>query len=363
MTDVAVVGAEHPCRSLARRPRFTGRPGLAGHGGRGVSGRRSVARLGQRRSFRLNHAQGVAFGAGLLAVIAIVAIAEIAVSIAETVLPRPVVPGTVLLRPVVTGTVVTGTVITGTVITGTVITGSVIPGSVVTGTVVSRAVIPRTIIPGAIITVTGAIVVAGTIVSLPLVPLTVVPGTVVAEVSRLALTFKAILAVAATLGAGLFALAAVGLRFVLTALGAAVLVLEIDVVAGNELVPVHDLGHRTLRLHGAQGAEIVLGVLEVVLGQDPVAGGTRVAGELLVLLVHVLRGAANLHPVGPVGIERPVGVVLRLAAAATAVSSATAAAIPAPLTFHTLEISHASVDLLQTLPGRTTVSSGGLLLL
>ena len=364
MADVTVVGAEHPGRSLARRP------GLSGHGGHSVSGRRSIARLGQRCGFRLDHAQGVAFGAGLLAVAAVVAIvavafAKIAVTIAEAVLAGPVVS-----RPVVPGTVLLWPVVTRAIVTRAIVSGAIIPRPVVPGAIIARTIIPRAVVPGPVIAVTGAVVVPRPVISLPVFPGTivarpVVSGPVVAEVSTLALTlaFEAVLTVTAALGAGLFALAAIGFRIVLPTFGAAVLVLEIDVVAGDELVPVHDLGHRALRLHGAQGAEIVFGVLKVVFGQDPVAGGTGVAGELLVLLVHMLGGAANLHPVGPVGIESPVGVVLRLAAAATAVSSATAAAIPAPLTFHTLEISHASVDLLQTLPGRTTVSSGGLLLL
>ena len=50
----------------------------------------------------------------------------------------------------------------------------------------------------------------------------------------------------------------------------AAFVLEIDVVAGSELVSPDDLADRPLRLHGAQDAEIVLGVLQIVLRQHPV---------------------------------------------------------------------------------------------
>src|SRR5207302_9328672 len=82
--------------------------------------------------------------------------------------------------------------------------------------------------------------------------------------------------------------------------------------------------------------EVVLRVLQIVLGEHPVAGGAGVARQLLVLLIDVLGGAADLDPVRPVGIEGAVGVVLRLAAAA----SAATAAIAAPLTLHTLDISH-----------------------
>ncbi len=123
---------------------------------------------------------------------------------------------------------------------------------------------------------------------------------------------------------------------------AAALVLEVDVDARGEGVAPDDLGGWTLRLHRPQQAEIVFGVLQIVLGQHPVARRGGVARELLVLFEHVLGVPANLHAVGPVGIEGPIGVVLRLSAAATATAAATAAtaAITAALPFHALEISH-----------------------
>jgi hypothetical protein len=121
-------------------------------------------------------------------------------------------------------------------------------------------------------------------------------------------------------------------------LGGGAFVLEIDVEAGDELVAADDVGHRALRLHGAHDPEIVLGVLQVVLGQDPVAGRLGVAGELLVLLINVLGGAAHLHAVGPVRIERPVYVVLRLAAAAA--TAATTVTVAVTLALYTFEISH-----------------------
>ena len=81
----------------------------------------------------------------------------------------------------------------------------------------------------------------------------------------------------------------------------------------------------------------MLGVLEVVLTQHPVAGRIRVAGQLLVLLEDVLGVAAHLHAVGAVRIESSIGVVrLRLAAAAAAATTPIAPA----LALHTLEISH-----------------------
>src|SRR5262249_14087951 len=89
-------------------------------------------------------------------------------------------------------------------------------------------------------------------------------------------------------------------------LGLGGLVLEVDVEAGGELVAAEDLGSGPLRLHGAQQAEIVLCVLQVILGQHPVAGRRGVAGELLVLFEHVLGVAPHLDAFGAVGIEGPV---------------------------------------------------------
>src|SRR5690606_12638304 len=113
-----------------------------------------------------------------------------------------------------------------------------------------------------------------------------------------------------------------------------------DVEARRELVAAQDLARRALRLHGAQQAEIVLGVLQVVLGEDAVAGRAGVARQLLVLFEDVLRVAAHLHAVRAVGVESAVRVLLlRLAAAA-------GAAITATLTLHTLEISLCAVTVL-----------------
>jgi len=58
----------------------------------------------------------------------------------------------------------------------------------------------------------------------------------------------------------------------------------------------------------------VLGVLQVVLGQNPIAGGMGVTRELLIFLVDVLGGAANLDVVGPLESKARFGVVLRPAA-------------------------------------------------
>ena len=74
-----------------------------------------------------------------------------------------------------------------------------------------------------------------------------------------------------------------------------------------------DLG--LLRLLGrGDDAEIVLGVLEIVLGHDAVAGGLRIAGELQVLLGDMGGVAAHLH-VGAVTLVVATQRVAVLAAA------------------------------------------------
>jgi hypothetical protein len=94
-----------------------------------------------------------------------------------------------------------------------------------------------------------------------------------------------------------------------------------------------DVGRGPIRLHGAQDAEIVLGVLQVVLGQHPVARDGRVTRQLLVLFEDAWAAPRTLTPSGPFESNARLALcLLRLAAAA--------AAIAAALTLHTLEISH-----------------------
>src|SRR6185312_1255588 len=169
----------------------------------------------------------------------------------------------------------------------------------------------------------------------PLIPLAIVPLPVVALAVLALAAVVALALVALPRPLALALLTAIGLRLRRLLGRLAALVLEVDVVAGRELVATDDLADRTLRLHGAQDPEVVLGVLQVVLRQHAVAGRRGVARQLLVLFVDVLGCAAHLHAVRPVRIERAVGVVLGLAAAATTTATAVA------LTLHPLEISHA----------------------
>ena len=70
-----------------------------------------------------------------------------------------------------------------------------------------------------------------------------------------------------------------------------------------------------LRRH--DDAIVMLGVLEIALGRDHVAGGERVAGERHVFLGDMRRGAPDLH-VGPVQFIVPRQWILGLAATAAA---------------------------------------------
>src|SRR5690606_939125 len=117
------------------------------------------------------------------------------------------------------------------------------------------------------------------------------------------------------------------------------LVLEVDVEALSGQLALGDLGHRPRRLQGAQNAEIVLGVLGVVLGENAVAGGGGVARQLHVALIDGLRVAANLDVLGALGVPRTVRIGgVGVAAARLPVASA--------LTLHALEISHRTLPCL-----------------
>ena len=227
--------------------------------------------------------------------------------------------GSVIARPVVTGAIIPRTIVTWAIITISVaipiavvvaaktlaIPGPVVARTVVTGTIIAVAVLTGAIIPWAI---------------LARLPISTVARTVL-------IADLAILGGITGGGGGLVS----GQRLSLTGL-----VLEIDVVAGREVVPAENLACRPVRLDGAQEAEIVFGVLEVVFPQDPVAGGVGVSRQLLVFFKDVLRVAPHLHALGAVGIEGPVGVLRGLHIAA----AAAAASIAPTLALHTLEISH-----------------------
>ena len=268
------------------------------------------------------------------------------------ILARPLIPGALFSRPLVLGALVLGALFHGALIPGPVVTrgvlAAVIPrpiipvartivalppaittaaairaGPVVARTIIPRAFVARTVIPGAII--------PRPIISGPILPGPILPRAFVA-IPRLPLSTIAVEAVIAGLD---LTGARVHLHGLLTAL-----ILEINVIARGELVSAQDLADRTVWLDGAKQAEVMLCVLEVVLPQDAIASGVRVARQLLVFFENVLRIAAHLDAFRAVGVEGAIGVLLWLTAAAGAATAATPVA-PA-LALHTLEISHNS---------------------
>ena len=99
-----------------------------------------------------------------------------------------------------------------------------------------------------------------------------------------------------------------------------------------------------LLLRRGDQAQIVLGVLEVVLGGDRIAGGLGVARKLQILLGDVVSGAADLH-LRAVRLVNPRQWIVMMTAAAAAATAATAVialvAVP-PSHALVLTVSHSS---------------------
>ena len=124
----------------------------------------------------------------------------------------------------------------------------------------------------------------------------------------------------------------------------AVLIFEIDIEARRNRITSENFSRRTVRLNRPQEPEIVLGMLQIVFGQNPVTRRRRVTGQLLVLFEDVLGMAANLDPIRAIGFEGSVGVLLRLT---TAAGIATAGPTAATLPLHSFEISYLVGDLVR----------------
>jgi hypothetical protein len=125
----------------------------------------------------------------------------------------------------------------------------------------------------------------------------------------------------------------VGLRFAGLALLlriAGLLLLAFLAIAPTQVVA---MGEAT---HGLDDAVVVVGVLPVGLGHDAVARGSRLAGQRLVFVEHLVGVAADTH-VRPAAIEDlvPIGRAVRIVVTAAVlllvmlVTTATAAAIAA----------------------------------
>ena len=243
-------------------------------------------------------------------------------------------PRTLLPRTFVTGALLTGTVVTHAIFTRPVIALAVIARTVVA----TRPVIALTIIPGTVVATRTVIPVAPAVAAaftLRAAAVAIVAFTALAVVTGTVAVLVAVAALVARLGLAVLALAVVGVGFGGRGGLSPALVLEVDVEAVGELVAAEDLARRTRGLHGPHDPEVMLGMLQVVLGQHAVAARRRVTGELLVLFENVLGVAAHLDAVGAVRIESPVRVLLLRLATATA-------SIAAALTLHTLKISHSS---------------------
>lgn len=229
--------------------------------------------------------------------------------IARPILARPVVFRPLVSRPLVSGAIISWAIISWALIAPRTITAALAVGAAV---------------------IAIAVVVAGTLVARP------VPGSIIARLLPVswALLAVAVASLPAFRRVAGFSGGCVG-GF---GLGLGAFVFEIDVETGGEVVAAEDFTGRAGGLHGPKKAEIVFGVLQIVLAENPVAGGRRVPGQLLIFLENVLGVAAHFGPFGTIGIEGSVGVLrLRLAAAS---ATPAAAAVAAALTLHTLEISH-----------------------
>jgi hypothetical protein len=136
------------------------------------------------------------------------------------------------------------------------------------------------------------------------------------------------------IGIGLIAAFCKGFA-ILCALGLLPLLIAIHVVVVSLVLR---LRRRLRRLHGADEPEIMVSVLEVVLAQDSIARTRGVARKLQVALKDHRRRTADFG-LGPVALQRAVGVLMATATTATtaviAVMSTTARpTAAAPLTLH-----------------------------
>jgi hypothetical protein len=89
--------------------------------------------------------------------------------------------------------------------------------------------------------------------------------------------------------------------------------------------------------HRLDHAEVVIGVLPIGFGHDPIARRRRLAGQRLVLVEHLVRvaadpdiGTAAVEDLVPVG--RPVRIVMLLVMMTAASAAATTATAARPLT-------------------------------
>src|SRR5262245_60519163 len=137
-------------------------------------------------------------------------------------------------------------------------------------------------------------------------------AAVAAIVAAAALTEIAALAEIATLAH----LVAAGLGALVVAFVSAFVPARLAIAAVGPLALMAAMLRAHLRLRGHDDAIVVLGVLEIALGRNHVAGRERIAGERHVFLGDMRRRAPDLH-VGAVRFVVPRQWILGLAAAAS----------------------------------------------
>ena len=244
-------------RGLQEGGRLAGRPVLAAQHTLALAGlvrRGRGLRRGQRRRLRLDDAERVAIGA-----LATVTIApELAAAALAIVLPVVLIAAIIALEATLA---VALTAITLAAITLGPVALAPIGAAVVLAVLALLAIVARTVVAALAL-----------LAEIPIFPRAVVALTVITlgAVVALPVIALAVVTLPRTLALPLLAVGSLGLGALLAAL--ATLFLEVDVVAGRETVAANDLADWTLRLHGAQHAEVMLGVLQVVLGQHAVAG-------------------------------------------------------------------------------------------
>jgi hypothetical protein len=174
-------------------------------------------------------------------------------------------------------------------------------------------------------------------------PVTVAAATTTAEAILAALGVLLMLrTLLLELAFRLLALAARGFGFAaLGAFGLRRFIFSVEIRLVGEAVLLHWGRHR--RLHLAQEAEIVLGVLEEIFRRHPVAGRLRVARHLQVALIDERRRPADF-PLRAIALHRPVRVLMTATLVVMVMTTATARlTTAATLTLHGVSVHSAYV--------------------
>lgn len=191
------------------------------------------------------------------------------------------------------------------------------------------------LVPFAVTGLIGLTIVRLALIAVAIIgPFTIAARLLLASLVVATLIMALILARFTTLASVLACVLGIGLIFT-------GLIFEIDIKARGNRIAAKNFGGCAVRLNRPQDSEIMLSVLQIVLGQNSVAGRRGVTRQLLVLLEHVLSMAADLNAVGAIRLKCAIGILRRLTAAIAALvpPRSTTAALP----FHSFEISHAFV--------------------